>query len=46
MLYSNFEASTALINAASDLSHTASSPTLKSGLSEYFSITFSNPKSL
>ena len=32
--------------AASDLSHTLSSPTLVSGLSEYFKIIFLKPKSL
>ena len=33
-------------SAASDLSHTLSSPTRFSGLSEYFNITFSNPNAL
>ena len=45
-LASNFDFLIAVRRASSDLSHTLSSPTLFSGLSEYFRITFSNPKSL
>ena len=41
-----FEALIASSNAFSDLSQILSSPTRKSGLSEYFKITFSKPKSL
>ena len=43
MVYSNLVAFTASSNAASALSHTPSSPTLSSGLSEYFRMTFSKP---
>ena len=44
MLYSSLDALIASNKAFSDLSQTLSSPTLTSGLSEYFNITFSNPK--
>ena len=43
---SSFDAFTAFNKAASDLSQTLSSPTLTFGLSEYFKIIFSKPKSL
>ena len=43
---SNSDALTAFNNEVSALSQTLSSPTLKSGRSEYFNITFLNPKSL
>ncbi len=46
MVYLSFDAVTALSNADSALSQILSSPTLISGLSEYFKITFSKPKSL
>jgi hypothetical protein len=46
ILYSNLEALTASSKEASALSQTSSSPTLTSGLSAYFKITFSKPKSL
>ena len=46
IIYSSFDCLMAESKAASDLSQTLSSPTLFSGRSEYFSITFSKPKSL
>ena len=46
IVYSSFDCLIAERSAASDLSQTLSSPTRFSGLSEYFNITFSKPKSL